>query len=57
MQLLELGGVNSARVVHTECQGRGDVHCVWAMLTDGSQPPSREPEPASEPQCSSLGST
>lgn len=56
-QLLELGGADSAKVVHTECQGRGDRHCVWAMQTDGSQPLSHEPEWLSEPQCSSLGST
>jgi hypothetical protein len=55
--LLELGGVDSARVVHTECQGRGDHGCVWTMLTDGLEPPSREQEPVAEPQCSSLGST
>jgi hypothetical protein len=57
LQLLELGGVDSARVVHTECQGRGDRNCVWTMVTDGAQPPNRELEPVSEPQCSSLGST
>jgi hypothetical protein len=56
-QLLELAGVDSPQVVHTECQGRGDSHCVWTVFTDGSQPPSREKEPLTEPQCSSLGST
>jgi len=46
-----------ARGTLTECQGRGDPHCVWTVLTDGSQSPARDREPLSEPQCSSLGST
>lgn len=56
-ELLELAGVDSLTVIHTECQGRGDPQCIWTMLPDGSQPSSRQPEPLSEPQCSSLGST
>ncbi|MGD8699141.1 MAG: hypothetical protein PVJ43_07620 [Gemmatimonadales bacterium] len=56
-QLLEMAGADSVRVEHTQCQGRGDADCVWEVLADGSQPSRRDPEPVSEPQCSSLGST
>ncbi|MEE9132519.1 MAG: hypothetical protein V3U13_03075 [Gemmatimonadota bacterium] len=34
--LLEMSGAGPVTVIHPECQGRGDPHCVWRALLDGA---------------------
>ncbi len=56
-KLLELSGAGDTRIIHSECQGRGDRHCVWTAQTDGGEERTQSSEAATQAQCSSLGST
>jgi hypothetical protein len=52
-----LSGAGDTRIIHSECQGRGDRHCVWTAQTDGGEERTQSSEAATQAQCSSLGST